>query len=95
MNPKIATIIGLSLAILISALSPILASSNPDGLERTAEKFAEAAGKEFQFISSPFPDYVIPILGETRISGALAVSLGTLIVFCTGYFLTIILKKAR
>lgn len=93
MNTKNFVIVGLVIAVLVSALAPFLASSNPDGLESAAEKFEESEGKEFQAINSPFPDYIVPQLGETGTSGVLAIIAGTFITFGMGYGLTRAIKK--
>jgi cobalt/nickel transport protein len=88
MNRKYFVAFGLAIAVLISVLAPFLASSSPDGLESAAEKFKESEGKDYQVFGPPFPDYIVPFLGETEISGALAIIIGTLLTFGIGYLLT-------
>jgi cobalt/nickel transport protein len=93
MNKKYFVAVGLCVAILISILAPFLASSNPDGLESAAEKFEKSEGKDYQVFGSPFPDYIVPSLGETGTSGALAIIIGTLITFGLGYLLIKAIKR--
>jgi cobalt/nickel transport system permease protein len=71
-------IAGLVIALLVVVMSPI-ASANPDGLERVAinmgfESLGVAPAYEL------LPDYTIPFLGETTISGILAGVIGVLAV---------------
>lgn len=85
MNFKWAVIIGLGIAIAISIISPFIASPNPDGLESAAMKIApEDLLEEKPGFSSPMPDYIIPSLGDSRGSEALAIIFGTLLVFALG-----------
>ena len=93
MNKKYFVVVGLAVAILISILAPFLASSSPDGLESAAEKFEESEGKDYQAFGSPFPDYIVPGLGETEMSGAVAIIIGTLITFGLGYLLAKAIKR--
>lgn len=73
---------GLALAFVIAIVAPFLASSNPDGLESTAEKF-NALELEKEIFKSPFPDYTVPGLGE--FSEVAALVLGTATVFLLAY----------
>ena len=86
-------IVGLAIAILISIAAPFIASSNPDGLESAAEKIINPGVSDEAVLESPMPDYIIPALGESPISGAIAIIIGTLIVFALAFGLGIVLKK--
>ena len=86
-------IVGLAIAILISIAAPFIASSNPDGLESAAEKIMNDGVSDEAVLESPMPDYIIPALGESPISGAIAIIIGTLIVFALAFGLGIVLKK--
>jgi len=88
-------IVGLIIAILIAVLAPFLASTNPDGLESTAEKILNPGVEEEAIIESPMPDYIIPSLGEDPISGAIAIVIGVIIVFGLSYGLGYLLKKKK
>ncbi len=69
---------GLVIALVVVVLSP-LASAFPDGLERVAINMGfepMAAAAPYQIL----PDYTIPFLGETVVSGIAAGAVGVLIV---------------
>ncbi len=72
--------IGIAIALAIALLAPVLASSNPDGLESSASSFPSADEKEQPALEAPMPDYVIPSLGDGPLSGAIAILLGTVLV---------------
>lgn len=61
-------IIAVIICVVIGCLSPFIASSNPDGLEKSAENLnvSETDG----VLESPFPDYTFEALG---ISGEIIV----------------------
>ena len=74
--------IGMLIALLVVVLLSPLASSSPDGLEKVAEDLAfldKAEGREV--ISSPLPDYAVPGMENTVLSGILAGITGTLLTF--------------
>jgi|Deesub1362A_J573_1020465.scaffolds.fasta_scaffold00023_202 cobalt/nickel transport protein len=93
MNIKRIVIVGLGISLLISVLSPYLASTNPDGLESTAQKFEDVIGKEYHAIQSPFSDYLVPQFGDSKKSSMLALVLGTLITFGVGYIVVKVIRK--
>jgi cobalt/nickel transport protein len=86
-------IIGLLVILVIAVLAPFLASSNPDGLESTAEKILLPGVSDEAIHESPMPDYIIPSLGENPISSAIAIVIGVLVVFGLAYGIGYILKK--
>lgn len=84
---------GITIALVIAILAPFLASSNPDGLDSTAQKVMQNPETEPAF-ESPFSDYTIPFLGEENpLSGVIALVLGTLLVLGIAYGLGAFLKK--
>ena len=85
--------IGIIIAIIIAVLAPFLASSNPDGLESTAEKILNPGIEEKELYESPMPDYIIPTLGEEPISGSIAIVIGVIIVFTIAYGIGYLAKK--
>jgi cobalt/nickel transport protein len=86
---------GIAIALVIAILAPFLASSNPDGLDSTAQKVMENPETEPAF-ESPFSDYTIPALGEENpLGGVVALVLGTLLVLGIAYGLGIGLKKEK
>ncbi|MBM4240604.1 MAG: cobalamin biosynthesis protein CbiN [Euryarchaeota archaeon] len=95
MSPKDRNFVigGIVVALIIAFLAPFLASTNPDGLESAAEKLAPNPEPEPAF-ESPLPDYTLPTLGEeSSIGGAIAIILGTLVVFALAYGVAEILKR--
>ena len=86
--------VALGIVFLVAVLAPFLASSNPDGLEKTAEKFESAQGREAELLSSPFPDYTVPgIAGAT--SEVAAMLIGTALVFAVSFGAAKAVAKAR
>jgi len=95
---------GLIIAFLISILSPFLASTNPDGLESTAEKVInekvlhqnlEEIGlkEEGSVIPAPMPDYGIEGMG--KIGEIIALVVGTMITLGLTYGLSKVLVKNK
>ena len=87
-------LIGLAICIVIAALSPFIASSNPDGLEKTAENISSA--EESTDYEAPMHDYMIPILGENNpYGGILALVIGVLITLGLAYIAAILLRRRK
>ncbi len=96
MNPKDKKFVlaGLAICIVIAALAPFIASSNPDGLEKTAENISNT--EESTTYEAPMPDYVIPILGENNpYGGILALVIGILITLGLAYIAAILLRRKK
>jgi cobalt/nickel transport protein len=94
MSPKDKKLVlaGLAICIVISALAPFIASSSPDGLEKTAEDIAVT--KESGSYEAPMPDYTIPFLGEDNpYGGIIALVVGVLITLGLGYIAAIFLRR--
>ncbi len=92
MSPKDKKLVlaGVAICIVIAILSPFIASSNPDGLEKSAEDLAPNPEPEPSF-ESPLPDYTYEPLGKLGEIGALA--LGALITLGLGFGIATMLKK--
>jgi len=88
-------VVGLAIAFVVGILAPFLASTNPDGLESAAEKIIRPGVEEGAVFESPMPDYIIPSLGESPISGVVAIVIGVLIIFGLSYGVGLALKKKR
>lgn len=89
-------LVGLIMALCIAALAPFLASSNPDGLESTAEEVDEAEGKEAEYYEAPMPDYAVPGIGDERFAGVIAIVIGTVLMLLLALiFFTFTQKKKR
>ncbi len=80
MNKKNRNLIigGLIIALIIAIIAPFLASSNPDGLESTAESL-EVPESEPAF-QSPLPDYAIPGMEDNPLGGVVSLVIGTIVV---------------
>ena len=80
-------IVAVIICIIISCLSPFIASGNPDGLEKSAEDagLAEDYGVDGlnEIYSSPFPDYTFEPLGSLGEIGVLI--LGAVICLAGGF----------
>jgi cobalt/nickel transport system permease protein len=71
--------VGLLIALVVAVFS-FAASPEPDGLERVAADTG-FLGRAFEPFYNILPDYTIPFIGDERLSGILAVVVGTLLVF--------------
>lgn len=93
MSPKDKKLImvGVVVCFIIAIMAPFIASSNPDGLEKTAEQISTT--QESGTYQAPFADYVIPALGDGPFSGILALVIGVLIALGLGYGVSEILKN--
>ncbi|HIH62632.1 MAG TPA: cobalamin biosynthesis protein CbiN [Methanobacteriales archaeon] len=83
---------GVIIALIIAVLAPFLASSNPDGLESTAEKVMPNPETE-PAIESPLPDYTIPGFGKE--GEVLALVVGTIVVLIIAYGISAALKAGK
>lgn len=89
---------GIAIALILSALAPFLASSDPDGLESAAggvvEESKMSAIEEMEpAVSSPMPDYAIEGMGKS--GEILAIAVGTIAVLAISFgFGKVFNKKA-
>lgn len=88
---KTLIIVAVIICIAIAVFAPFIASSNPDGLEKSAEDVGVPENTEFAAVSSPMPDYTFEPLGVLGEIGALVV--GILIVLVLGFGIGYVLKK--
>ena len=94
MNSKDKKLIlaGLAICIIVAVLAPFIASSNPDGLEKTAEDISTT--QESNSYNAPMSDYMIPILGKDNpYGGVLALVIGILITLAIAYVAAILLRR--
>jgi cobalt/nickel transport system permease protein len=71
-----------------------LASPAPDGLERVATDngfIGSALGPYFHIL----PDYTVPFIGNSMVSGIVAVILGTLLVFAIATVVGRVVRRPR
>jgi len=87
---------GLIIAIFIALFLSPFASWYPDGLEKVAEEGKVIEKIEVKpVIPSPVPDYAWPGIKNERIATSIAGVVGTIIVFCMGYGIAILLKRRK
>ena len=84
-------IVGVIICLMIAVLAPFIASSNPDGLEKSAQQISTT--EEGGDYKAPFADYMIPIFGEGPLSGIVALIIGVLIALGIGYIAALILRR--
>ena len=84
---------GLAIAIIIAILAPFLASSNPDGLESTAESVNVPESEPA--LESPLPDYAIPGMEENPLGGVVALIAGTIVVLLVMLGVAKVLSKRK
>jgi hypothetical protein len=84
----------LLIALVLAGILSPFTSSLPDGLEWIAEKlgFDQYAAEE-PVISSPLPDYAVPLLGDSPLSTSIAGIAGTLICFLLPFSFYLFRKK--
>ena len=86
---KYLIIAAVIICIVISCLSPFIASPDPDGLEKSAED-VQTTADDSAVVQSPFPDY----LGESsQVSQVIILIVGALLTLICGYGIAQIVKK--
>jgi cobalt/nickel transport protein len=89
-NDKYLVIGGVIICLVIAVMSPFIASSNPDGLEKSAENLASNPEPE-SAIQVPFTDYSIEGLG--KIGEIAALALGVLVTLVFAYIVALLLRR--
>lgn len=80
---------GLIICFVIAIMSPFIASSDPDGLEKSAENLN--VGETQSVIQVPFPDYTIE--GLESIGEIAALAIGVIITLIVAYIVAMILRR--
>jgi len=80
---------GLIICLVIAVMSPFLASSDPDGLEKSAENLN--VGESEPVIQSPFPDYTIE--GLDKVGEIAALAMGIIITLIIAYLVALLLRR--
>ena len=88
---KYLIIVAVIICIIISCLSPFIASGDPDGLEKSAEDANVPESLESPVLESPFPDYTFEPLESLGEVGVLI--LGALLTLICGYGVAEIVKR--
>ena len=92
-NDRNLIVVGVVICLIIAVMAPFIASTNPDGLERTTEQVPTS--DESGIYQAPLADYKIPLLGDGPYSGVAALILGVLIVLGLGYLSAFIIKRRK
>jgi hypothetical protein len=85
---------GIAITTLVVVVAALLASSDPDGLERVAEDNG-FIGQATNFVSGLFSGYAIPGIDDPRLSTILSGLLGVAIVLGVMYVLGRVLARRR
>jgi len=85
-------VVGLIIVLAIGISTPFIASSNPDGLQKSIEQ-VNSSVQEQNYYSPPLNDYTIPGFGDNPIGGILAILLGISVVSVIAYIIARVLKK--
>lgn len=95
MTPKNKSLLmgGLIIALIIGVLSPFIASTNPDGLDASAEHLNPSALINPGYWHAPFDNYQVHQLGDGPLSGISALVIGVLIALGFVYTITEIVKR--
>ena len=101
MNTRVKRIVfvGLALCLAFGVVAPFVASSNPDGLDNTAQDLLGEDGLSAQEQSyhegAPFPDYAVPPMGDGASSSALALVVGVLAMFIVAWAVVALVVRGR
>ena len=85
-------IAGLVIVVLVGVLSPFVASSNPDGLQKSIEQLNSNV-QEHNYYAPPLADYNIPGFDNNPLGGVLALLLGISVTAVIAYIIARILKR--
>ena len=88
---KTLIIVAIVICVIISCLSPFIASGDPDGLEKSAEDAGVGEEKAVAVVASPFPDYTFEPLASIGEVGVLI--LGALLTLVCGWGVAEIVKR--
>ena len=98
MSPKNKKLLlgGLAIAIIIGILSPFIASTNPDGLDASADHLNQSVvDNPPGYWHAPFDEYLVPQLGDGPLAGIAALVIGVLMTLALAYGVTEIIKRRK
>ena len=82
------------ITLILAAIATPLASSWPDGLDRVAQMLGfEHHARQEPLVKAPLPDYGVPGLEQSPLSGSLAGLTGALLCFLVPFSLYLWRKK--
>ena len=88
---KTLIIVAIVICVVISCLSPFIASGDPDGLEKSAEDANVSEEQAVEVIAPPFPDYTFEPLESIGEVGVLII--GALLTLVCGWGIAEIVKR--
>ncbi|WP_407378875.1 PDGLE domain-containing protein [Methanobrevibacter sp.] len=88
---KTLIIVAIVICVIISCLSPFIASGDPDGLEKSAEDAGVGEDVATEVFASPFPDYSYEPLESIGEVGVLI--LGALLTLICGFAVGEVVKR--
>jgi cobalt/nickel transport protein len=89
-NDRKLVIAAVILCLVIGILAPFIASSNPDGLEKSAEQLMGNPDTE-PALQAPMSDYTVPGLG--KLGEIVVMILGILVTLAIAYIFAMLLKR--
>ena len=97
MNPKNKNLLigGLIVALIIGVMSPFIASTNPDGLDSSAQHLNPRSNDNPGYYHAPFENYKVPFLGNGPLAGDIALVIGVIVVLALLIFYTELIKRRR
>ena len=90
-------VVAVVICIVISCLSPYIASGDPDGLEKSAEDSGLAEDFSIEEIKgipdAIFPDYAFADAPDNQALQIVALVLGAIVTLVVGYAVAVIVKR--
>lgn len=90
-------VVAVVICIVISCLSPYIASGNPDGLEKSAEDSGLAEDFQIEEINgipdAIFPDYAFASAPDNQVLQVVALVIGAIVTLGIGYGVAAILRS--
>jgi cobalt/nickel transport protein len=95
MSPKDRNVlvVGVIIALVISVLSPFIASTNPDGLDASADALNPAIIDSVSYFTPIMQDYSLPGMEDNPIGGVISLVVGSLIALGLAYGVFLLIKK--
>jgi cobalt/nickel transport protein len=91
-NERNLIIAAVILCLVIGILAPFIASSNPDGLEKSAEQLMGNPDTE-PALNAPMSDYIIPGLG--KLGEIAAMFAGILLTLIVAYLVAMLIRRRK
>ena len=85
---------GVVITLMIGIMAVFFASPSPDGLERVAEELGFIGGAQDSAINL-LKDYAVPGIANENAASALAIIIGTLLIFAIGLGIARSLRRRR